>query len=162
MREFDAFAGYPEPKEPRLVSPTLRKIENRITASYRDREFYDGARVNGFGGMTNDGRWEPMARNLIRDYNLSTMDTVLQVGAHKGFLLYELHRLGIKTAGYEVSGYAAANSMVRQDVGPFTKLPYGDGMFDLVIAAESTVYTLNLPDAIKCLREIGRVGKGRS
>ena len=29
MREFDAFAGYPEPKEPRYVHPRLRTIQNR-------------------------------------------------------------------------------------------------------------------------------------
>ena len=45
--EYDAYAGYPEPKEPRLVSPTRRTIANRIAASYRDQEFYDGARENG-------------------------------------------------------------------------------------------------------------------
>ena len=47
MREFDAFAGYPEPAQQRLVSPRIRTIHNRIAASYRDKAFYDGDRANG-------------------------------------------------------------------------------------------------------------------
>ena len=160
MREFNAFHGYPEPKEPRIVGPDLRKIENRIIASERGRDFYDGDRINGYGGMVNDGRWEAIAKNLYDDYNLG-YSRVLQIGAHKGFLLYELYKLGCRVSGQEVSEYAAANSMMRLDVSPFTKLPYEDGIFDFVICA-SPVYSLNLPDAITCLREIERVGKGSS
>lgn len=162
MREFDAFAGYPEPKEPRFVGPTHRKISNRITASYRDQEFYDGARVNGYGGMVNDGRWEPIARH-IRDTYLYHLRSarVLQVGAHKGFLLYELRNMGVEVFGTEISDYAIENAAVQLDKAPFTRLPYGSDEMDFVIGA-SCVYTLNLPDAIKCLQEIQRVGKGRS
>ena len=154
MRETDWFAGYPEPEEPRIVSPTHRTIHNRIAASYRARDFYDGERANGYGGMTNDGRWEPIAKRIVDDYG--AYRRVLQVNAHKGFLLYELFKCGCMVRGQEVSEYAAANSMIRLDISPFTALPYEDGEFDIVIAA-SAVYSLNLPDAIRCLREIERV-----
>ena len=160
MREFDAFHGYPEPKEPRFVDPSLRKIENRIIASYRGQEFYDGDRVNGYGGMKDDGRWALIAKNLDDEYNLNYAK-VLQMNAHKGFLAYELFKFGARMWTQEVSEYACQNSVVRHDQCPFTKLPYADHQFDFVIAA-SCVYSLNLPDAIKCLKEIQRVGKGRS
>jgi hypothetical protein len=160
MKEFDAFAGYPEPKEPRVVGPHLRTIDNRIMASYRDHEFYDGQRVNGYGGMVDDGRWAPIARNIYDHYNLGYA-RILQLNAHKGFLLYELFKLGCRITGQEVSHYAAENSLIRLDITPFTKLPYEDGEFDFVIAA-SAVYSLNLPDVIKCLQEIQRVSNGRS
>ena len=160
MREFDAFHGYPEPAAPRIVGPRHRTIHNRIAASYRDREFYDGDRMNGYGGMRDDGRWGPIAQNFVDEYHLNTA-RVLQVGAHKGFLLYELLKRGMRVYGTEVSQYAADNSVVRLDFAPFTALPYESNTFDFVIAA-SAVYTLNLPDAIKCLREIQRVGNGRS
>ena len=154
MREADWFAGYPEPPQPRIVSPRHRTIHNRIAASYRDREFYDGARANGYGGMVNDGRWEAIAKNIVNEHG--AYRKVLQVGAHKGFLLYELYKLGMRVWGTEISRYAGDNAMVTLDHAPFTALPYEDGSFDLVIAA-SAVYTLNLPDAIKCLKEIERV-----
>ncbi len=161
MREFDAFAGYPEPKESRIVSATHRTIHNRIAASYRDKAVYDGDRANGYGGMADDGRWAPIARNLVSEYGLSYSSSVLQVGAHKGFLLAELHKLGIRVAGTEISRYAAKNSFIRLLLAPFKDLPFDNESFDLVIA-QSVVYTLNLPDAIKCLREIQRVSRGRS
>lgn len=160
MREFDAFAGYPEPTEPRIVGPRHRTILNRIAASYRDQQFYDGARANGYGGMVNDGRWGPIAEGLITAYG-GAGHKFLQVGAHKGFLLYELTKRGMRVTGTEISHYAAQNSLVRLEIAPFTELPYEDAVFDTVIAA-SCVYTLNLPDAIKCLREIKRVARHHS
>ena len=159
-REIDLYAGYPEPNEPRVVGPRQRTIHNRIVSSYRDRKFYDGDRMNGYGGMVDDGRWGGIAQNFVDEYHLNTA-RVLQIGAHKGFLLYELLKRGMRVYGQEVSQYAVDNSVVRLDLSPFTELPYESGAFDFVIAA-SAVYTLNLPDAIKCLREIQRVGKGRS
>ena len=160
MKEFDAFHGYPEPPAPRVVGPYLRKIEHRIAASYRGKDFYDGDRIIGYGGMKDDGRWGPIAENIMSDYSLGYAK-VLQMNAHKGFLAYELFKRGVRVATQEVSGYASENSVMSHTVCPFTKLPYPDGEFDFVIAA-SCVYSLNLPDAIKCLREIQRVGKGRS
>lgn len=157
MKEFDAFHGYPEPPEPRLVGPNLRAIQNRIIASNRDREFYDGERINGYGGMKDDGRWGPIADNLMKDYNLG-YSKVLQMNAHKGFLAYELYKRGVRIWTQEVSEYACRNSVLKHDLCPFTKLPYEDKQFDFVIGA-SCVYSLNLPDAIQCLKEIQRVGK---
>lgn len=155
MREFDAFHGYPEPKEPRIVGPHLRTIENRIAASERGRDFYDGDRANGYGGMLNDGRWDAVAKNIMADYGLG-YSRILQMNAHKGFLARALFNCGARVTSQEVSEYAAANSETRHTVCPFTALPYADGEFDMVIAA-SCVYSHNLQDAIKCLREIERV-----
>lgn len=153
MREHDWFAGYPEQK--RVVGPSLRTIHNRIAASERGREFYDGDRANGYGGMVNDGRWEPIANGIVAQFG--AYRRVLQVGAHKGFLLYELFKLGARTYGCETSEYATNNSMTRLDkVSNWYELPYETAGFDLVIAT-SVVYTLNLGDAIKCLKEIERV-----
>ena len=161
MREFDAFAGYPEPKEPRIVSATHRTIHNRIAASARDKEFYDGDRRNGYGGMVDDGRWKPIAANIVKSYGLGTNSHVLQVGAHKGFLLNELHKLGIRITGTETSDYAISQSETKLFKCSPTELPFYDHVFDLVIAA-SAVYTLNLPDAIKFLKEVQRVTRGAS
>lgn len=157
-REFDLFAGYPEPKEPRRVGPGLRTIHNRIAASYRDREFYDGDRANGYGGMVDDGRWGPIGERIIAEYRPKT---VLQVNAHKGYLVRELQKRGVDATGQELSRYAVENAVLDLDISQFTRLPYGTHSFDLVIAA-SAPYAGNLSDAIKCLKEIQRVGKGKA
>jgi hypothetical protein len=166
MREFDALTGYPEPVEPRLVSPELRTIKHRIVAAYRDREFYDGDRNFGYGGFNYDGRWVPIAQNMCREYGLDGTSTVLQVGAEKGFLLHDFLQVapGVKVRGTETSNYAIENAM--DDVKPFiaeaayTELPYADGEFDLVLAL-GPIYTLSLADAILCLKEIQRVSRGK-
>jgi len=167
MREFDALRGYPEPKEPRVVHPNIRTIHNRIIASYRDREFYDGDRDNGYGGHKYDGRWAPIAEHMLGEYSLNDQSSILQIGSDKGFLLYEFLQLcsAIKVRGTEISEYAIDCTMpsVKTFVQkcPFTELPFTSGEFDFVIAI-GPVYALNLGDAIKCLKEIQRVGKGKS
>ena len=167
MREFDALKGYPEPKEPRFVHPALRTIHNRIVASYRDKEFYDGDRNNGYGGLKYDGRWAPIAKNMMEEYSLNGRSAILQINSDKGFLLHECLQLypTLKVRGAEISDYAIADTMsaVKPFVQKtaFTELPFADGEFDFIIAI-GPVYSLNLPDAIKCLKEIQRVGKGKS
>ena len=167
MREFNPLVGYPEPKQPRVVGPDVRTVENRIIAAYRGEEYYDGDRNNGYGGFKYDGRWAPIARNMYDEYGLEPTSAVLQVGCEKGFLLHDFidQYPRMKVCGTDISEYAVANSMERvkpfiKEV-PFTQLPHGDGEFDLVMAI-GVVYTLNLADAIQALKEIERVSKGSS
>ena len=61
MREFNALKDYPQPKEPRYVSPDIRTVHSRIIASSRGKEYYDGDRKNGYGGFKYDGRWKKIA-----------------------------------------------------------------------------------------------------
>jgi len=167
MREFNALSGYPEPKNPRIVSPNIRTIHHRIVASYRDKEFYDGDRNFGYGGFNYDGRWLPIAKNMCKEYGLTNKSSVLQIGCDKGFLLNDFLQIhsNIKIRGTDISDYAIENTMdsVKPFVqkADFTQLPFEDGEFDFVIAI-GPVYTLILNDSIKCLQEIERVGVGKS
>ncbi len=167
MREFNALEGYPEPKEPRVVGPNIRTIYNRITAAYRDKEYYDGDRNNGYGGFRYDGRWASVAQNMFKEYGLTEHCAVLQIGCEKGFLLHDFNQLypNMKIRGTDISSYAIDNAMpsVKPFItkASFTRLPFNDQEFDLVIAI-GVVYTMNLADAIECLKEIQRVGKGKS
>ena len=154
MREFDALRSYPQSEK----KVGTRTIYNRIIASYRGREFFDGGRNFGYGGLKYDGRWQPVAKDMIGDYGLSSSSPVLQLNCEKGFLLHELNKLGVtNVVGVEPSKYArrhAMDSVMRHYV---PKMGFETGQFDLVIAI-GVVYTLSLPDAINCLREIERIG----
>ena len=167
MREFNALEGYPEPKAPRVASKGSRTIHHRIIASYRGHEFYDGNRNYGYGGFNYDGRWLSIATNMCREYNLDSQSSVLQVGCDKGFLLNDFLQVHseMKVRGTEISNYPIENAMdsVKSYIqkAPFTQLPFTDGEFDFVIAI-GPVYSLNLGDAIQCLKEIQRVSKGKS
>jgi len=167
MREFDALTGYPEPVAPRIVHPNIRTIHNRIVASYRGEAFYDRERNDGYGGFNYDGRWLPIAKNIMDQYSLDETSAVLQIGSDKGFLLHDFLQLcpDMKVRGTEISDYAIDHTMpaVKPFVqkSPFTELPFADAEFDFIIAI-GPVYSLNLPDAIRCLKEIKRTGKGKS
>jgi hypothetical protein len=167
MREFDALSGYPEPKQPRVVSQNLRTIQHRIVASYRGKDLYDGDRNYGYGGLNYDGRWLPIAKNMCIEYGLSAQSAILQMGCDKGFLLNDFQQAqpGINVRGTEISDYAIENAMesVKQCIqkASFIDLPFNNGEFDFVIAI-GPVYTLNLGDAIQCIKEIQRVSKGKS
>ena len=167
MRQFNALQGYPEPKQPRFVGPCLRTIRHRIIATYREKEFYDGDRNTGYGGYSYDGRWLPIARSMCCEYGLGDAAAVLHIACEKGFLLHDFlqHQPAMKVRGTDISEYAIDNAMpsVKPFIqkAPFTSLPFQDKEFDFVIAI-GVVYSLNLTGAIQVLKEIQRVGKGKS
>ena len=166
MKEFDLLSIYPSLKK-RYVSKNTRKIENRIIASYRGKEFYDGKRDNGYGGFKYDGRWQKIAKRIFKHYKLKDNSRILQIGSDKGFLLNDLKKIKPKctVAGVEISDYAIMKTLkkVKKYVkkSNFYELPFNDNYFDFIIAI-GPVYSLSLPDAIKCLKEIKRVGNGKS
>ena len=72
----------------------------------------------------------------------------------------------MRIEGIETSNYAMSNSIpeAKENIkycNNYTDLEYGDSEFDFIFAL-GVVYTHNLTNAIKCLREIQRVGKGKS
>jgi ubiquinone/menaquinone biosynthesis C-methylase UbiE len=166
MREIDLLTNYPVLKK-RYVSKNSRTIKNRIIASYRDKNFYDGNRDNGYGGYKYDGRWKVIAKKIFDIYRLKSNAKILQIGSEKGFLLQDIKETFPKSIvrGIEVSDYAIkhTNKKIRKFIqkGLFHNLPFKKNEFDFVIAI-GPVYSLNLADAIKCLKEIDRVGKGKS
>lgn len=167
MREFNALREYPLPREVRYVGPDIRTIRNRIIASYRDKRYYDGERNNGYGGFKYDGRWRKIMKSMANDYQLTEKSSLLQIGCEKGFLLHEFFEnfQGMKIRGCELSEYAIEHAMpsikglIKK--ANYCDLPFNDNEFDFVIAI-GAVYTLNLRDVITAIREIQRVGNGKS
>jgi len=168
MRRYNLLSEYPVSKSIRYVGSNLRTIKHRIIASERDREFYDGDRNNGYGGFKYDGRWKKIARKICEEYKLDNKSSFLQLGCENGFLLHDLKNIftDIDIFGLETSDYAIENSM--EDINKFIKktsnylkLDFTDNKFDFILAL-GVVYTHNISNAIQCLKEIQRVGKGRS
>lgn len=163
MAEFDI--GYFDPTLKRTVGP--RRFRHRLVAWELGKDLYDGARETGYGGFRYDGRWQTLIPKLAARYGISAASAVLDVGCKKGFFLHDLKQIfpGIKVRGIENHAYPVENGMpdVRDEmtVGGFTALPYADGEFDFVMAF-SSIYMQSLGDVVKSLREIQRVGKGKS
>lgn len=127
-------------------------------------DYWDGPRQYGYGGMRYDGRWLPVAKEMAKFYGVESGGKVLDVGAGKGYLLYEFTQAvpGVEVAGLDISEYGIENS--KEEIKPFltlgnaTKLPYEDNSFDFVVSI-TTLHNLRIFDLRAAVQEIERVGK---
>lgn len=168
MREFNLLEGYPQPTATRKVGKNIRTIKNRIISGYRDKNFFDGDRNFGYGGFKYDGRWQKVAKKIVDEYNLSLDSSFLQFNCEKGFLVNDVKSVLPKARvhGLETSDYALSTAMDNikknlKKVNNYYDLDIRDNSYDFIIAI-GVVYTYSLSDAIKCLKEIERIGKGKS
>ena len=97
--------------------------------------------ATGMVDLKYDGRWKPVAKRLIADYNLNDTCSILDIGCGKGFLLYELKQLlpNARISGFDISEYALANAReeIRKNLFRHQAqdpLPFKDHEFDLVIS----------------------------
>ncbi|HLW46997.1 MAG TPA: class I SAM-dependent methyltransferase [bacterium] len=142
-------------------SPEVIKIARQYGQAY-----FDGAREYGYGGYRYDGRWIPVAEDMVRHFGLRPGDRVLDVGAAKGFLVKDLMKVcpGLEAFGLDISEYALKHCepdvVGRLHLGNAVSLPFPDESFQAVISI-NTIHNLERPDAIRALREIERVAPGR-
>ena len=127
--------------------------------------YWDGPRDYGYGGYIYDGRWRPVARDIIAHYQLTPEMKVLDVGCGKGFLVKDLMLEcdGLDVYGLDISSYAILRAPEelagRLHLGSAEKLPFADNSFDCVISL-NTIHNFKRPQATKALGEIERVCKG--
>jgi len=153
---------------------TSRNYLERVTSHDKEKcaaeakkfgkNYWDGDRKFGFGGYYYDGRWKPVAQDIINHYHLKKGDRVLDIGCGKAFLLYELSQLipGLEVAGIDISSYALEKA--KEEIKPFLKkgharqLPFDDNSFDLVLSI-NTLHNLYIYDLEKAIKEISRVSE---
>ena len=154
--------GYFDSKTNRKLKPVT--IKKKIIAWKKNKEFYDGARENGYGGFQYDGRWLNILPKIIKRYNLKSTSKVLEIGCKKGFLINDLKKIipGISCVGIEDHYYPIKNCKkeVKKLIkySKYTELPFKKNSFDCIIAV-SSIYTYNFGDLLKIFNEIKRVSK---
>jgi SAM-dependent methyltransferase len=140
------------------------KAEAAKVARQFGRDYWDGDRKYGYGGMRYDGRWRVVAEAMAKHYGIQPGDRILDVGCGKGFLLHDFTQVvpGVEVVGLDVSAYAVENAKEevrsRLQVGNANQLPFPDGSFDLVISI-NTLHNLYCQDLDRALREMQRVGR---
>lgn len=157
----------------RSLPATKRNVKQRAegkdpavvaTAKQFGEMYWDGPREYGYGGYHYDGRWRPVARDIIEHYGLKPGDKVLDVGCGKGFLVKDLmlECPGLEAFGLDISHYAILHAPEeltgRLHLGTGEKLPFPDKSFDCVISL-NTIHNFPRPGAVKALAEIERVCK---
>ena len=126
--------------------------------------YFDGPRKYGYGGYKYDGRWIPVAEDIVKRYGLVAGDKVLDIGCAKGFLVKDLMTVcpGLEVFGLDVSRYAITNCpeevVARLHLGNAIELAFPSDAFDCVLAI-NVLHNLNRDEVVQALREINRVVK---
>ena len=167
MAEVNLLARLPKTKR-NIQTRASTKAPAVIAISKQYGEMYfDGPRDYGYGGYKYDGRWIPVAEDIIKHFNLKAGDRVLDVGCGKGFLVKDLTKVcpELEVFGLDISPYALMNCepdvIGRLHLGTAEKLPFPDKSFDCVLSL-NTVHNFPRPRAIKVMQEIQRVSGGRA
>jgi len=165
MAEVNLLVRYPRAK--RNVKARLgNKAENRAIAMKFGKEYFDGTREQGYGGYCYDGRWLPIAEDIVRHFKLKPGDRVLDVGCGKGFLVKDLMKVcpGLEVFGLDVSEYAVMNCesdvIGRVHVGNATHLAFPDNSFQAVLSI-NTVHNLDRAGCVRALQEMERLAPGK-
>ena len=165
MAEIDLLRHCPRGKrkmdKPRSLDPANREVALKFGA-----EYFDGKREQGYGGYRYDGRWVPIAQDIVRHFGLRSWNRVLDVGCAKGFLAKDLMAVcpGLKVYGLDISEYAIRHGEPevrgRCVVGTADTLPFQDGVFDVVLSI-NTLHNLERDRLIQALREMERLAPAR-
>ncbi len=166
MAEVNLLAKLPKPKRNVQVRRTAKTPEVIEISRQYGELYFDGPREYGYGGYRYDGRWIPVAEDIIQHFGLKRGDRVLDVGCAKGFLVKDLMSVcpGLEAFGLDISEYALMHCerevVGRLHLGDATKLPFPDGSFQAVVAI-NTVHNLDRHDVVRAVREIERLAPGR-
>ena len=165
MAEVNLLARYP--RTTRNVKARLEnKEQNRAIAMQFGKEYFDGTREQGYGGYRYDGRWIPIAADIVKHFDLKSGDRVLEVGCGKGFLVKDLMQIcpGLEVFGLDISEYAVMNCepevIGRIHVGNATRLPFPNNSFHAVLSI-NTLHNLDRANCVLAVQEMERVSPGR-
>ena len=166
--EIDLLKNYPKSK--RNLDKRLSEKSPEIVKIAREfgKEFFDGDRKFGYGGLTYHPKyWVNVVKDFVEYYKIKPDAKILDVGCAKGYMVYDFKRQypGLEIHGVDISEYAIKNCHpeVKDNlqVGKAESLKFEDNYFDLVISI-NTVHNLELKDCVDSIKEISRVSKGNS
>lgn len=166
MREVNLLAKLPTTKRNIHARAGAKTAEIVATAREYGRAYFDGPREYGYGGYRYDGRWIPVAEEIVRHFDLHPGNRVLDVGCAKGFLVKDLMKVcpGLEAFGIDISEYALMHCepevVGRLHLGSAVALPFPAESFHAVLSI-NTIHNLERADVVRAVREIERLAPGR-
>ena len=162
MAEVDLLRALPKSKRD-VKKREQGKSPDVVAVSKQFGEMYfDGPREYGYGGYRYDGRWVPVARNIVAHFGLMPGQRVLDIGCAKGFLVKDLMQTGLDAFGCDVSRYALTHCepevVGRLHLASAVDLPFPDKSFDAVLSI-NTIHNLDREGCRQALREMTRVSR---
>src|SRR5215218_2903621 len=136
MAEVDLLRSLPKAKRDIRKRAEAKDPDVVAIARQYGEMYWDGPRDYGYGGYRYDGRWRPVARDIIEHYGLKPGTRVLDVGCGKGFLVKDLmlECPGLEAFGLDVSLYAITHAPPelagRLHIGRAERLPFANDAFD--------------------------------
>lgn len=167
MAEIDLLSKLPQSKRNVRARATAKTPEMIAVSREYGETYFDGSREYGYGGYRYDGRWVPVARDMVAHFGLKPGDRVLDVGCAKGFLVKDLMQVcpGLEVFGLDISRYALMHCepevVGRLHLGSCDDLPFPDNSFAAVLSL-NTIHNMDRDGAIRSLREIQRLSGGRA
>jgi len=166
MAEVNLLARLPDTKRNIEKRKAAQTPQNIATAREYGQQYFDGPREVGYGGYRYDGRWIPIAEDIVRHFGLKPGDRVLDVGCAKGFLVKDLMKVcpGLEAFGLDISEYALQRCepevVGRLHRGSADRLPFPDNSFSAVISI-NTIHNFDRADAVRAVSEVERLAPGR-
>jgi ubiquinone/menaquinone biosynthesis C-methylase UbiE len=166
MAEIELLHALPTGKRNVKARETAKTEEHiRISREY-GQMYFDGPREYGYGGYRYDGRWIPVARDIVGHFGLKPGDRILDVGCARGFLVKDLMTVcpGLEAFGLDISRYALKTCEPevagRLHLGSADSLPFPDNSFNAVISL-NTIHNLPRRRCIQAVSEIQRLAPGK-
>ena len=164
MSEVNLLRALPVSKRNVMARATAKTPERIRFAREFGELYFDGPREYGYGGYQYDGRWKPVALDIISHFGLTTGSRVLDIGCAKGFLVKDLVNLGIDADGVDISQYAvsrgASETQGRLLVASADQLPFPDRSFDAVLSI-NTAHNLPYLRCLASIREMERLAPAK-
>lgn len=164
MAEINLLRSLPQSKRNVQARGTAKTADHIARSREYGEMYFDGPREYGYGGYRYDGRWQPVARDIVSHFGLRPGDRLLDVGCAKGFLVKDLLALGIDAYGVDVSEYALMHcepeTVGRLHLGTADRLPFPDGCFSAVLSI-NTVHNLPRDRCLIAMREMERLAPGK-
>tara|TARA_B100000989_G_scaffold298989_1_gene291713 strand:- start:7567 stop:8166 length:600 start_codon:yes stop_codon:yes gene_type:complete len=143
-----------------------KKVHCMGIAKKYEKDYWDGDRKYGYGGYAYiPGRLTPVAKKIIKKFNLNNKSKILDVGCGKGYLLYELKKFlpNCQILGLDISKHAIKNShkFVKKNLIVYDakkKFPFKTNEFDLAISF-GLYHNFNLLELEIALKEFSRIAK---